>query len=84
MGTELVGTVELENGERVFVTLLVREMEASMGAKVHSLRSLRILDAEGNVIQKTGMLSFGLEPNPDADDGSFVGSLIDVARPDEA
>lgn len=83
MGTELVGKVELENGEQVFVTSLVREMGAALRANVHRLRSARIMDAEGNPIEKTGMLAFGREPNPDADDGTFVGTLIDVTRPDE-
>jgi hypothetical protein len=83
MGTGLVGNVELENGEQVFVTSLVREMEAPMRAEVDKLRSARILDAEGHPIQKTGMLGFGREPNPDAEDGTFVGTLVDVTRLDE-
>jgi hypothetical protein len=83
MGTELVGKVELENGEQVFITSLAREMGAALRANVDRLRSARILDGGGNPIQKTGMLAFGREPNPDADDGTFVGTLIDVTRPDE-
>jgi hypothetical protein len=78
MGTELVGKVELANGERVFVTSLVREIGAALRANVDRLRSARILDGEGNPIEKTGMLAFGREPNPDADDGTFVGTLVDV------
>jgi hypothetical protein len=83
MGTELVGEVELESGEQVFVTSLVREMGAALRANVDRLRSAHILDGEGDRIQKTGMLAFGREPNPDADDGTFVGTLLDVTRPDE-
>lgn len=83
MGTELVGIVELENGEQVFVTSLVREMGAALRENVDRLRSARILDRDGNPIEKTGMLAFGREPNPDAEDGTFVGTLIDVTRPDE-
>jgi hypothetical protein len=83
MGTELVGKAELENGEYVFVTSKVRPMEAATREHVDKLRSARILDAEGNIVQKTGMLAFGHEPNPDADDGTFVGTVIDVTRPDE-
>jgi hypothetical protein len=83
MGTELVGKVELENGEYVFVTSKVRSMEAATREHVDKLRSARILDADGNIVQKTGMLAFGHEPNPDADDGTFVGTVIDVTRPDE-
>jgi hypothetical protein len=91
MGTELVGEVELENGEHVFVTSIVREMEDATRTQVVQMRSAKILDAEGNLIldaegnliQKTGMLAFGYEPNPDADDGTFVGTIVDVTRPDE-
>lgn len=83
MGTGLVGNVVLENGEQVFVTSLVREMEAPLRANIERLHSARVLDAEGNSIQKTGMLAFGHEPNPDASDGTFVGTVIDVTQPDE-
>jgi hypothetical protein len=83
MGTERVGKVDLENGEVVFVTSIVREMEEATRSKIAQMRSARILDAEGNLIQKTGMLAFGVESNPDADDGTFVGTVIDVTRPDE-
>lgn len=83
MGTKLVGQVELENGEEVFVTSVVREMGDALRANVGRLRSARVLDAEGNRIEKTGMLAFGREPNPDAEDGTFVGTLVDVTRPDE-
>jgi hypothetical protein len=77
------GQPQLENGERVFVTSLVRPIEAPLRANIHRLRSARILDAQGNLIRKTGMLAFGREPNPDADDGTFVAFLVDVTRPDE-
>jgi hypothetical protein len=83
MGTRLVGKVDLANGEQVFVTSLIRPMDARMRANVDRLRSAPILDAQGNPIQKTGMLAFGHEPNPDANDGTFVGSVIDVTRQDE-
>lgn len=84
MGTELVGKVELQNGEQVFITSVVRETGAALRANVDRLRSARMLDADGSPIHKTGMLAFGREANPDADDGTFVGTLIDVTRPDEA
>jgi hypothetical protein len=83
MGTDLVGKVELENGEHVFVTSIARPMEAASREHVDRLRRATILDAEGNVIRKTGMLAFGHEPNPDADDGTFVGTVVDVTRPYE-
>jgi hypothetical protein len=81
MGTQLVGQVVLENGERVFVTSVVREMGEGLRKNVAMLRSGRILDADGNPITKTGALAFGREPNPDADDGTFIGTVIDVTRP---
>jgi hypothetical protein len=83
MGTQLVGMVELENGERVYVTWLPREMDVPLRDNIERLRSVRVLDAEGNVVQKTGMLGFGTEPNPDAADGTEVATLVDVTRPDE-
>jgi hypothetical protein len=83
MGTELVGEVQLANGVRVFVTSIVCEMGKELRANVDKLRSGRVLDANGNPVEKTGVLAFGLEPNPDADDGTFVGTVTDVTRPHE-
>jgi hypothetical protein len=83
MGTGLVGEVVLANGERVFVTAIVREMNAELRANVDRLRRVRIFDAEGNQVRRIGMLGFGTEANPDADDGTEVATLIDVTRPDE-
>lgn len=80
MGTRLIGEVRLENGERVFVTWLVRPMEEATRRHVSKLRAARILDAEGNSIEKAGMLAFGKEPNPDAHDGTYVGKCLDVTR----
>jgi hypothetical protein len=80
MGTRLIGEVRLENGERVFVTWLVRPMEEATRRYVSKLREARILDAEGNLIEKAGMLAFGKEPNPDANDGTYVGKCLDVTR----
>jgi hypothetical protein len=59
-------------------------MGAELRAQVDKMRAGRILDGEGNPIEKTGMLAFGTEPNPDADDGTYIGTLVDVTRPDEA
>ncbi len=66
MGTKLVGKVELTNGQRVYVTSIVRPMEPATSQQVKLLRSTRILDSGGNEIQEGGMLAFGVEPNPDA------------------
>jgi hypothetical protein len=84
MGTTLVGKVELENGETVFITSVVRTMEEPLRANVERLRSGRILDAAGNPIEKTGIVAFGTEPNPGANDGTEVGTVIDVTRSDPA
>jgi hypothetical protein len=59
MGTGLVGEVQLENKERVFVTWLIRPMEEATRRHVVQLRSARIVDADGNPIEKVGMLAFG-------------------------
>ncbi len=80
MGTGLVGEVQLQNGERVFVTWLARRMEDPLRQHVMKLRSARIIDKQGNPLEKVGMLAFGTEPNPDADDGTQVGTLLDVTR----
>lgn len=81
MGTKLIGEVELANGERVFVTWLVRPMEDETRRHVEKLRAARIINADGSWVEKTGMLAFGTEPNPDADDETFVGTFLDVTRP---
>jgi hypothetical protein len=83
MGTGLVGEAALANGERVFVTSLARKMNAETLAAVKRLRSVRVLDADDNPITKTGVMGFGTEPNPDADNGTEVATVTDVTRPDE-
>ena len=80
MGTGLIGEVQLENSERVFVTWLVQPMQEATRLQVMKLRTARIFDADGNPIKKVGMLAFGREPNPDTDDGTYVGTLLDVTR----
>ncbi len=80
MGTGFVGEVQLENEERVFVTWLIRPMEEATRRRVAKLRSVRIVNADGNPIKKVGMLAFGMEPNPDAEDGTYVGTFLDVTR----
>lgn len=80
MGTALVGEVRLENNERVFVTSIVRAMEEPLRNHIEKLRNTAMFDGDGKQIDKTGMLSFGTEPNPDADDGTHVGILLAVTR----
>jgi hypothetical protein len=80
MGTGLVGEVQLENEERVFVTWLIQPMEEVTRHHVVKLRSARIVDADGNPIEEVGMPAFGREPNPDAEDGTYVGTFLDVTR----
>lgn len=81
MGTELVGEVQLENEERVYITWLVRPLVDATRAHITRLRSARILNRDGSQIGGDGMLSFGTEPNPDANDGTYIGTLLDVTRP---
>ena len=80
MGTGLIGAVQLANEERVFVTWLVRPMEEALRHHVLRLRSAQIINAEGKPIEKIGMLAFGTEPNPDAEDGTHIGKFLDVTR----
>jgi hypothetical protein len=80
MGTGLVGNVQLENTEQIFVTWLVRPMVEATRHHIVKLRSARIFDADGKPVKKIGMLAFGTEPNPDADDGTYVGTFLDVTR----
>jgi hypothetical protein len=83
MGTQLVGMVELENRERVYVTWLERGIEAPLRENIERIRSMRVRDAEGRALENLAMLGFGTEPNPDADDGTEVVTLIDVTLPTE-
>jgi hypothetical protein len=80
MGTKLVGQVQFENGQRVFITWIVRSMSELMRRQVEKLRSAPILSGDGKPMQKVGMLAFGTEPNPDAQDGTFIGMFLDVTR----
>jgi hypothetical protein len=80
MGTGLIGEVQLENAERVFVTWLIRPVEEATRRHAAQPRSARIVDANGHPIEKVGMLAFGREPNPDAEDGTYVGTFLDVTR----
>ena len=80
MGTGLVGEVQLENGERVFVTWIVRPMEEPTRRHITRLRTAQLFDANGKSMEKLGMLAFGMEPNPDAADGTFIGTFLDVTR----
>lgn len=82
MGTGLVGVVQLYNGERVHVTWLVRPLDEPLHRHIVKLRTARILDKDGNSMKKAGMLSFGTEPNPDSDDGTYIGKFLDVTRKD--
>lgn len=55
-------------------------MEKAIRRQVIKFRAARILDAAGNPIKKAGMLAFGKERNPDADDGTYIGTFLDVTR----
>jgi hypothetical protein len=55
-------------------------MEEALRHHVLKLRSAQIINAEGKPIEKIGMLAFGTEPNPDAEDGTHIGKFLDVTR----
>ena len=75
MGTNLVGVVSLENGELVFVTSTVRPMEEETRATIERLRRLPIVGSDDKEMKRTAVLAFGTAPNPDSDDGTFVGTF---------
>jgi hypothetical protein len=74
MGTELIGKLDLANGEHVFVVAWTHEMEEKTLNQIARFRGAQILDGEGNPIANTGLLAFGVEQ-----DG--VGFFIDVTHP---
>lgn len=80
MGTQLVGKVLLANGDSVFVVSVVREIDPGLRTTIERLRTTPILDADGDTLEKSGIVAFGTEPNPDADDGTHIGTVIDVTR----
>ena len=80
MGTGLVGMVQLENDEKVFVTWIVRAIEEKLRHHITKLRTTPIYDINRNQIEEKGMLAFGTEPNPDANDETCIGTLLDVSR----
>jgi hypothetical protein len=81
MGTGLVGELLLHNGERVFLTHIARPIQVGLRNQIAKLRSAQVLDAQGRPLDRLGMMAFGAEPNPDADDGTQIGMLLDVTRP---
>lgn len=84
MGTELVGRLWLANGEQVFVTAISRPIEQPLRNQIDRFRNTSILDKFGSQIDKIGLFAFGIEPNPDASDGTEIGVLIDITRAKKA
>ena len=80
MGTKLVGRLTLENGQHVFVTSIARPIQVPLQGQILRLRTAPVLDKHDRPIRNTGMLAFGTEPNADANDGTFVGVLLDITR----
>jgi hypothetical protein len=74
MGSELVGKVDLANGEQVFVVAWTHEMQEETRSQIERFRGAKILDAEGKPVPNTGLLAFGVEQ-----DG--LGFFIDVTTP---
>jgi hypothetical protein len=65
MHTERVGAVQLENGQWVFVTSIVRPMDDGTRRQITKLRTTPLLDREGNPLKRVGngMFAFGKVPN---------------------
>ncbi|MGH3072118.1 MAG: hypothetical protein ACRDNB_07595 [Gaiellaceae bacterium] len=61
MGTQLIGTVDLANGERVWVVAWEHPFEGLGRERFEQLRNARVEDAEGSRIENLGMLGFGIE-----------------------
>jgi len=80
MGTSLLGRVMLENSEHVFITAVSRPISDALRNHIAMLRTAPILGKDGSRITKTGLLSFGTEPNPDATDGTEIGVFLDITR----
>jgi len=72
MGTELVGKLNLANGEQLFVVAWTHEMDEKTVRRIERFRGARIFDGEGNPVPNTGFLAFGVE------DG--VGFFLDVTH----
>ncbi len=75
MGTELVGKVELANGEQVWVVAWEHELDEATRVQAHRMRNARVTDAGGNRIDQLGFFAFGVN-----DDGT--GMLLDVTIDD--
>lgn len=73
MGTQLVGTVDLANGQRVWVVAWEHPFEGPGRERLDQLRRARVEDAEGNQIENLGMLAFGVEDH--------VGVMTEVTLP---
>lgn len=80
MGTSLIGRVTLANGQVVFITSMAHPIQSSLRAQIEKLRKVRVFDSMTGEIKAGGMLAFGTEPNPDADDGTRVGILMAISR----
>ena len=71
----------------VSVTWLVQPMNKGSVVTSLNFRFSPILDANGNPMEKAGMLAFDTAPNPNADDGTEIGMFLEVTqsegRPDD-
>jgi len=61
MGTQLIGKVDLANGEQVFVVAWEHGLDAKARAEMARLRSVRVFDAAGDPMTSIGLLAFGVE-----------------------
>jgi hypothetical protein len=71
MGTELVGKVELANGEQVWVVAWEHELDEATRVHADRMRNASVTGEDGKRIDQLGFLAFGVN-----DDGT--GMLLDV------
>lgn len=80
MGTVLIGRVALENGQHAFVTAIARPIQPGLADQIAKLKHAKVYDRQDSELKPRGMLAFGTEPNPDEDDGTSIGLLMDITR----
>jgi hypothetical protein len=79
MGTELVGKVDLANGEQVWVVSWEHELGEAATGQYERLRNARIVGADGKRMEGMGALAFGVE---DGGIGMFLDVTVDDGPPE--
>jgi hypothetical protein len=71
MGTDLVGQVELANGQQVFVTSRENEIAEDLAKRIAQIRNVQVKDQQGRTPEGFGALAFGTEEG--------YGTFLDVS-----